>query len=83
MIAVVSAFIVTFIYGEHGSANLLILSQVILSMQLSFVVIPLIVFTNDKLEMGSFVNSKFLKVIAWVVATIILSLNLYLLYTML
>jgi manganese transport protein len=79
MIAIVPAFIVTFIYGEHGVESLLVLSQVILSMQLSFAVIPLIVFTNDKEKMGSFVNKPALKVVAWAVAGIILSLNLYLL----
>ena len=61
------------------SGKLLVLSQVILSMQLSFAVIPLIVFTNDKEKMGSFVNKPALKVVAWAVAGIILSLNLYLL----
>jgi manganese transport protein len=80
-IAIIPAFIVTFIYGEKGIASLLILSQVILSMQLSFAVIPLIVFTNDRDKMGRFVNSKVLKVIAWSVAALILSLNVYLLYT--
>jgi manganese transport protein len=79
-IAIIPAFIVTVIYGEKGIASLLILSQVILSMQLSFAVIPLIMFTNDSLKMGSFVNRLPTKIIAWVIAFIILSLNLYLLY---
>jgi len=79
MIAIVPAFIVTFMYGERGVESLLVLSQVILSMQLSFAVIPLIVFTNDKEKMGSFVNRPALKIMAWTVAGIILSLNLYLL----
>lgn len=80
LIAIVPAFIVTFVYGEKGIASLLVLSQVILSMQLSFAVIPLIVFTNDKEKMGRFVNPAWLKITAWVVAAIILSLNLYLLF---
>ncbi|MCW3122878.1 MAG: divalent metal cation transporter [Flavipsychrobacter sp.] len=80
-IAIVPAFIVTYIYGENGIASLLVLSQVILSMQLSFAVIPLILFTNDPHKMGSFVNSFVLKCVVWVVAGIILSLNVYLLYT--
>lgn len=80
-IAIVPAFIVTFIYGEKGIASLLVLSQVILSMQLSFAVIPLIVFTNDRDKMGHFVNSTAMKVAAWSVAGIIFSLNMYLLYT--
>lgn len=80
MIAIVPAFIVTLVYGEHGTANLLVLSQVILSMQLSFAVIPLVIFTNDKHKMCPFANKKSLKIIAWVVSAIILLLNLYLLY---
>jgi manganese transport protein len=79
-IAIIPAFIITFLYGEKGIANLLLLSQVILSMQLSFAVIPLIIFTNDRLKMGVFVNRPFTKIIAWTVAAIILVLNLYLLY---
>jgi manganese transport protein len=80
LIAILPALIITFIYGEKGTVNLLILSQVILSMQLSFAVIPLVLFTNDKYKMGSFVNSRVLKIIVWMVAAIILVLNLYLLY---
>jgi len=79
-IAIIPALIVTIIYGEHGTANLLILSQVILSMQLSFAVIPLVIFTNDKRKMGTFANGNFLKVTAWIIATIILLLNIYLIY---
>ncbi|HTB24877.1 MAG TPA: Nramp family divalent metal transporter, partial [Puia sp.] len=79
-IAIIPAFIVTVIYGEKGIASLLLLSQVILSMQLSFAVIPLIIFTNDSLKMGSFVNRMPTRIIAWVIAFIILGLNLYLLY---
>jgi manganese transport protein len=79
-IAIIPAFIVTVMYGERGIANLLLLSQVILSMQLSFAVIPLILFTNDRHKMGRFANSMGTKIIAWVVAAIILVLNLYLLY---
>jgi manganese transport protein len=80
-VAIVPAFIVTFMYGEKGIASLLVLSQVILSMQLSFAVIPLILFTNDRHKMGQFVNSVTLKSVVWVIAGIILSLNLYLLYS--
>jgi manganese transport protein len=80
IIAIVPAFIVTLIYGEKGVASLLVLSQVILSMQLSFAVIPLILFTNDKKKMGVFANKTPTKVIAWTVAAIILVLNLYLLF---
>jgi len=79
-IAIIPAFIVTVVYGEKGITSLLLLSQVILSMQLSFAVIPLIMFTNDSLKMGVFVNHLSTKFIAWIVALIILVLNLYLLY---
>ncbi len=79
-IAIIPAFIVTVIYGEKGIASLLLLSQVILSMQLSFAVIPLILFTNDSSKMGVFVNRLSTKIIAWIIAFIILGLNLYLLY---
>jgi len=81
LIAIIPAFVVTFMFGEKGIASLLILSQVILSMQLSFAVIPLILFTNDKRKMGQFVNGSFTKVLVWVVAGIILVLNVYLLWT--
>lgn len=80
LIAIIPAFIVTEVSGEKGVASLLVLSQVILSMQLSFAVIPLIVFTNDKRKMGRFANHTFTKVVAWIVASIILVLNLYLLW---
>ncbi len=82
-IAIIPAFIVTVMYGEKGIANLLLLSQVILSMQLSFAVIPLILFTNDRHKMGHFANSRGTKILAWIVATIILVLNLYLLFDLL
>jgi manganese transport protein len=80
LIAIIPAFIVTEVAGEKGVASLLVLSQVILSMQLSFAVIPLIIFTNDKRKMGRFANRTFTKMVAWIVATIILFLNLYLLW---
>lgn len=80
-IAIVPSFIVTLFYGENGTASLLVLSQVILSMQLSFAVIPLVLFTNSKLKMGEFANNLTLKVTVWGVSIIILVLNLYLLYT--
>lgn len=81
LIAVIPALIVTILYGEKGTSDLLVLSQVILSMQLSFAVIPLVIFTNDKLKMGKFVNQLWLKILIWVITIIILVLNIYLLYT--
>ncbi len=80
LIAIIPAFIVVILYGESGIDKLLILSQVILSMQLSFAVIPLILFTNSKQKMGLFANGPLLKYTAWIVAIIILVLNIYLLF---
>jgi len=80
MIAIIPAVIVLSISGESGTGELLILSQVILSLQLSFAVIPLVKFTSDKLKMGEFVAPKWLSSLSWVVAVIIAGLNVYLLY---
>src|SRR5438094_4468979 len=79
-IAIIPAIIVTAISGEKGTANLLVLSQVILSLQLSFAVFPLVMFTGDKLKMGPFVSPRWMQVLAWVVAAAIALLNVYLLY---
>jgi manganese transport protein len=79
-IAIVPAAIVAVIYGESGTAKLLILSQVILSMQLSFAVFPLVRFTSDKVKMGEFVNPHWLKALAYFVAVVIASLNIWLLF---
>jgi manganese transport protein len=78
-IAIVPAVIVSIVYGESGTAKLLILSQVILSLQLSFAVFPLVMFTSDKVKMGSFANPPWLKILAWTVASVIASLNVWLL----
>ncbi len=75
LVAIVPAVIVTIIYGESGTAKLLIFSQVILSLQLSFAVIPLILFTGDKKKMGEFVNPLWIKILAWTTAGIIVALN--------
>jgi manganese transport protein len=80
LVAVVPALVVAIIYGEEGTSELLVLSQVILSLQLSFAVVPLVVFTSDKLKMGQFVNSAWMKSLSWLVAVIIITLNLYLLW---
>ncbi len=80
MIAIVPAVIVIGIYGESGTTDLLILSQVILSLQLSFAVIPLVKFTSDKVKMGAFVAPRWLSTLSWAVAIIIAGLNIYLLY---
>jgi manganese transport protein len=81
LIAIIPAVIVTIIYGEKGTADLLVLSQVILSLQLSFAVIPLVMFTSDKKKMGEFVNSAWTKGVAWFISIVIAVLNAYLLFT--
>jgi manganese transport protein len=78
-IAIVPAIIVTAVAGESGTAKLLLFSQVILSMQLSFAVFPLVMFTSDRRKMGEFVNPLWLKSLAWVVAVFIAGLNGWLL----
>jgi manganese transport protein len=78
-IAIVPAAVTAILYGEHGTAQLLIFSQVILSLQLSFAVFPLVMFTSDRRKMGDFVNPVWLKVLAYLVAAIIASLNGWLL----
>jgi manganese transport protein len=79
LIAIIPAIAVTSISGEKGTTNLLVLSQVILSLQLSFAVFPLVMFTSDKIKMGEFVNRAWLKYLAWFVAMVIASLNAWLL----
>jgi manganese transport protein len=79
LIAIVPAVIATALYGQSGTAKLLIWSQVILSLQLSFAVIPLVLFTSNKTKMGEFVNSRWLTLLAWATALLILALNLKLL----
>jgi manganese transport protein len=79
-IAIVPAAIVASMYGESGTAKLLILSQVILSLQLSFAVFPLVMFTSERAKMGEFVNPIWLKTLAFTVAFVIASLNVWLLF---
>jgi manganese transport protein len=80
LIAIIPAVIVTALLGENGTAQLLILSQVILSMQLSFAVIPLVMFTSDQAKMGEFVNPGWIKIGGWFLAIVIAVLNAYLLW---
>lgn len=75
-IAIIPAVICVILYGEEGMAQLLIFSQVVLSLQLGFAVIPLVKFTSDKTKMGEFVNSKLTTILAWTCATIIIVLNI-------
>ncbi len=79
LIAIIPAVIVTALYGEKGTGALLILSQVILSLQLSFAVVPLVQFTSERRKMGVFTNGPVLKTVAWTVATVIMGLNGWLL----
>ena len=78
-LAIIPAVIVTAFWGERGTASLLVFSQVILSMQLSFAVVPLVMFTSDGRKMGEFVNSRATVVLSWVVAGLIAVLNVWLL----
>ena len=80
LIAIIPAVAVTSMSGEKGTTNLLVLSQVILSLQLSFAVFPLVMFTSDKLKMGEFVNRPWTKYLAWFVAMVIALLNAWLLF---
>jgi manganese transport protein len=81
-IAIVPAVIVSILWGSHGTAQLLVLSQVILSFQLSFAVFPLVTFTGDRAKMGAFVNPTWLKALAWTVALGIAGLNGWLLFAL-
>ena len=78
-IAIVPVVIVTAIYGEQGTARLLVLSQVVLSMQLPFAVVPLVMFVGDKARMGRLVAPRWLLTLAWVIAAVIVVLNVKLL----
>ena len=78
-LAIIPAVVVTAFWGTRGTANLLVLSQVILSMQLSFAVFPLVMFTSDKRKMGKFANAPWLKTLSWVTAVFIAVSNAWLL----
>jgi manganese transport protein len=79
-IAIVPVIVVTAFYGERGTAELLVFSQVVLSMQLPFAVIPLVRFVSDKHKMGKFAISWPVAATAWIVAGVILVLNVKLLF---
>jgi manganese transport protein len=78
--AIVPVIIVTWFYGERGTAELLVLSQVILSMQLPFAIIPLVRFVSDRKKMGVFVIPGWIAALSWLVGGLILVLNFKLLY---
>ncbi len=79
-IAIVPAAIVTIWYGEKGTAQLLILSQVVLSLQLPFAIVPLVMFTADRGKMGELIAPRWLTALAALIAAIIIVLNVKLLY---
>lgn len=81
-IAIVPAAAVAIIYGARGTSVLLILSQVILSLQLSFAVVPLVRFTSDRAKMGEFVNPHWLAALSWTCAGVIAGLNVWLLISL-
>ena len=82
-IAIVPALIVTWFYGENATGNLLIMSQVVLSLQLSFAVFPLVAFTASRSKMGEFVLPRWLSILAWLIAIVICGLNAYMLFGLL
>jgi manganese transport protein len=75
LVAIIPAVIATAIYGESGTAKLLVFSQVLLSLQLSFAVIPLVLFTSDRKKMGEFASPPWVKALAWLTAALIVLLN--------
>ncbi len=79
LIAIVPAALTAIFFGTHGTAQLLILSQVILSLQLSFAVFPLVRFTSERAKMGEFVNPVWLKGLSYTVAVLIAGFNVWLL----
>lgn len=75
LLAIIPAIIVAALYGESGTAQLLLLSQVILSLQLSFAVVPLVQFTSDKRKMREFVSPLWMKILAFGVTLLIVAVN--------
>ena len=79
LLALIPALITIVWFGEESTGSLLVLSQVVLSLQLSFAVIPLVIFTSDPKRMGVYVNPRWLSRLSWVVGVVIASLNIWLL----
>jgi len=82
-LAIIPTIIVVALTGERGTEKLLLLSQVILSLQLSFAVVPLVIFTGSRKRMGTFVNGPFTQSLAWTVAALIAGFNAWFLVLML
>src|SRR6185437_364396 len=78
--AIIPVIIAIALYGERGAANLLVFSQVVLSIQLPFAAIPLVQFVSSRKTMGNLAIGPWLKLLAWVVTAIIVLLNLKLLF---
>jgi len=81
--AILPAAVTVYLAGDKGTFQLLILSQVILSLQLPFAVVPLIHFTSDRQRMGQFVNARWVQVLSWCTALVIIVLNIWLTYDVL
>ena len=79
-VAIVPAAIITIMYGSAGTAKLLVLSQVILSFQLPFAIVPLIMFTSNRTKMGEHVAPRWLVITACLIAALIIALNMKLLW---
>lgn len=80
LIAILPAFLTILYFGEESTGKLLLFSQVVLSLQLGFAIVPLIHFVSDKRKMGEFAIGKFTKIASWVIALVIVSLNAKLVY---
>ena len=80
LIAIVPCVLITALAGPGGTGKLLIFSQVVLSVQLSFAVVPLVQFTSNKVKMGPFVNNLAVKMVGWTLAVMIAALNVYLVF---
>ncbi|MBS0663989.1 MAG: Nramp family divalent metal transporter [Verrucomicrobia bacterium] len=78
-LAVIPAAFVAAVYGESGTAKLLVFSQVVLSLQLPFAVVPLVLFTGQRSKMGEFANPPWVKLLAWATTAVIVALNVKLL----
>ena len=76
--AVIPAFVVTWLAGSKGTGELLLWSQVVLSLALPFAVIPLVLFTSDQKKMGEFAEELPVKIAAWICTVVIVLLNIFL-----
>jgi manganese transport protein len=79
-IAIIPAVIVSVIYGDSGTAKLLVLSQVVLSFQLPFAIIPLVMFTANNTKMNGLAAPRWISTLAWIIAVVVIALNMKLLY---